>query len=72
MLGELRLKQVDPDPVAAERYLLRALEAARAQNAKGYELRAAASLARLWQSQGKRAGRTPIDAGNLQLVYRGF
>lgn len=34
---------------------LRALEIARSQNAKSFELRAATSLARLWREQGKRA-----------------
>ena len=35
--------------------MLRALEVARRQEAKLLELRAAMSLARLWQRQGKRA-----------------
>jgi predicted ATPase len=38
----------------AEAYLLKALDIARAQQAKSWELRAAISLARLWQQQGKR------------------
>jgi predicted ATPase len=53
--GELLL---DTDPAnsgEAEALFCRALEIARAQEAKSFELRAATSLARLWQRQGKRA-----------------
>jgi predicted ATPase len=39
----------------AEALLGRSLEIARRQEAKTFELRAATSLARLWQRQGKRA-----------------
>jgi predicted ATPase len=39
----------------AEGYFLKAIEVARKQKAKSLELRAATSLARLWQQQGKRA-----------------
>ena len=53
MLGELLWQQSVPDWNAAESSFLRALEVARAQQAKGFELRAAMSLARLWRSQGK-------------------
>jgi len=38
----------------AETWLRRALDVARRQEAKSLELRAAMSLARLWQQQGKR------------------
>lgn len=38
----------------AEQLLQRALDTARRQQAKAWELRAAVSLSRLWQSQGKR------------------
>ncbi len=43
-------------PVAqeAEEYFLKAIEIAQKQQAKSWELRAATSLARLWQQQGKR------------------
>jgi predicted ATPase len=43
-----------PDPQEAEACFLKALEIARQQQAKSLELRAATSLARLWQSQGKQ------------------
>jgi predicted ATPase len=39
----------------AEAYFLRAIEIARRQQAKSLELRAAMSLAQLWQQQGKKA-----------------
>jgi predicted ATPase len=38
----------------AEAWLRRALDVARRQEAKAFELRAAMSLSRLWQQQGKR------------------
>jgi len=49
--GELMLKQVDK--TAAEASLHNAIEVARRQKAKSWELRAATDLARLWESQGK-------------------
>ena len=51
--GEIALKSPDPDAAKAEMYFERALEVARQQHAKSWELRAAISLARLWRSQGK-------------------
>ncbi len=43
-----------PDASQAETCFHQALDIARSQQAKSWELRAATSLARLWQSQGKR------------------
>ena len=54
VLGELQREQPNPDVYAAEASFLKALEVARSQGAKGFELRTAMSLARLWESQGKR------------------
>jgi predicted ATPase len=54
VLGELQLEQVTADVHAAETSFLKALEVARSQGAKGFELRAAMSLARLWQGQRTR------------------
>lgn len=51
--GELLLQQTTPDPCQAEGCFQQALQVARRQAAKSWELRAAMSLARLWQSQGK-------------------
>lgn len=41
------------EQVEAESSLQHALEVARRQNARSWELRATTSLARLWQAQGK-------------------
>ena len=49
--GELELRQGSGDP---ETSFQRALEVARQQQAKGWELRAATSLARLWGEQDRR------------------
>jgi predicted ATPase len=53
--GELLLQQPVPDAPAAEASFQQALAVARRQQAKSLELRAATSLAQLWQRQGKRA-----------------
>jgi predicted ATPase len=54
----LRLKgwvhSLKGDPEGAERNFLASLDWARRQQAKSWELRTSTSLARLWQSQGKR------------------
>src|SRR5262249_53539973 len=52
--GELRLRQAIPDTLQAEACFQQALRLAHRQQAKSWELRAALSLARLWQQQGKR------------------
>src|SRR5262245_57655069 len=52
--GELLLRQLAPDAAQAEVCFQQALAIARRQQAKSWELRAATSLARLWQQQGKR------------------
>jgi predicted ATPase len=52
--GVLLLRQTGTSQAEAETCLLRALDVARRQEAKSLELRAAMSLARLWQQQGKR------------------
>jgi class 3 adenylate cyclase/predicted ATPase len=53
--GVLLLRQPGTPPAEAETWLQQALDVARRQEAKSLELRAAMSLARLWQQQGKRA-----------------
>jgi TOMM system kinase/cyclase fusion protein len=53
--GVLLLRQTGTWLAEAEAWLRRALDVARRQQAKGLELRAAMSLARLWQQQGKCA-----------------
>jgi class 3 adenylate cyclase/predicted ATPase len=52
--GTLLLHQAVPDALQAEACFQQALAIARRQEAKSWELRAATSLARLWQTQGKR------------------
>jgi predicted ATPase len=53
VLGELQCEQPIPQIDAAEGSFFKALEVARSQEAKGFELRAAMSLARLWKQRGK-------------------
>ena len=53
--GDLLLQQPGADMDHAEASFRRALEIARGQQARSLELRAAMSLSRLWQRQGKRA-----------------
>jgi predicted ATPase len=52
--GVILLRQTGTPQAEAEIWLRRALDVARRQQAKSLELRAAISLARLWQQQGKR------------------
>jgi predicted ATPase len=51
--GELLLQQTEANAAQAEACFQQALTVARRQQAKSWELRAATSLARLWQEQGK-------------------
>ena len=51
--GEALLARPAPDAPEAEACFQRALTIARVQDATGWELRAALSLARLWRSQGR-------------------
>jgi class 3 adenylate cyclase len=53
--GELLLLGDAPDHRGAEDSFHRAITLARGQHAKGWELRAATSLSRLWQEQGRSA-----------------
>jgi predicted ATPase len=52
--GELTGRLPHPDPAKAEESFRTALAIAREQGTRGYELRAATSLARLWGQQGRR------------------
>ncbi len=56
----------------AESALHRALEISRAQEAKSFELRAAMSLARLWQRQGKRDAARALLAPLYAWFTEGF
>jgi class 3 adenylate cyclase/tetratricopeptide (TPR) repeat protein len=52
--GEICLASEAGDEAEAERLFKEGLQAAQSQGAKSFELRAAMSLARLWQKQGKQ------------------
>jgi predicted ATPase len=49
----LLLQQAFPDEAQVEACFYQAIDIARNQQAKSWELRAATSLSRLWQQQGK-------------------
>jgi predicted ATPase/class 3 adenylate cyclase len=52
--GQITLLSSEPNAAKAQAYFERALQTARQQQAKSWELRAAMSMARLWSDQGKR------------------
>jgi predicted ATPase len=68
--GWLLLRQGHPE--AAEELYCKALGIAREQEAKMWELRAAASLARLWRDQGRRAGARDLLAPVYAWFTEGF
>jgi predicted ATPase len=70
--GNLLLAHVTADQTTAEASLHQALEVARRQQAKSLELRAATSLARLWQSQGKRQAAHDLLAPVYHWFTEGF
>jgi predicted ATPase len=70
--GELLLATDRTSSAEAEALFCRALEIARAQEAKSFELRAATSLARLWQGQGKRAEARALLAPVYAWFTEGF
>jgi predicted ATPase len=70
--GELLLQQAVPDAPQAEACFQQALAVARRQQARSYELRAAMSLARLWQQQGKRAAAYELLAPLYGWFTEGF
>src|SRR5262249_40136270 len=70
--GELLQQQVAPDVSQAEVCFQQALAVARPQQAKSLELRAAMSLAHLWQRQGKRAEACELLAPIYHWFTEGF
>jgi tetratricopeptide (TPR) repeat protein len=69
--GEIVLAEAGPPDDAAPAYL-RALETARAQQSKSFELRAAAGLARLWGASGMRAEARGLLAPVYDWFSEGF
>jgi predicted ATPase len=70
--GVLLLRQPGMPQEEAETWMQRALDVARRQQAKSLELRAAMSLARLWQSQGKRQEAYDLLAPVYNWFTEGF
>jgi predicted ATPase/class 3 adenylate cyclase len=70
--GVLLLRQTATPQEEAETWLRRALDVARRQEAKALELRAAMSLSRLWQRQGKREAARQLLAGIYGWFTEGF
>ena len=70
--GELLLATDAANSAEGEALFHRALDIARAQEAKSFELRAATSLARLWQRQGKRAEAHTLLAPVYAWFTEGF
>jgi predicted ATPase len=69
--GTLVLAQAADQHALAETCFQHALDVARRQQARSWELRAAMSLARL-AAAGKRPKRVPATGADLRLVYRGL
>jgi predicted ATPase len=70
--GQLLLTQTIPDAPQAEVCFQQALAAAQCQQAKSLELRAAVSLSRLWQRQGKRDDARELLAPIYGWFIEGF
>jgi predicted ATPase len=70
--GVVLLRQPGTPQEEAETWLQRALDVARRQEAKSLELRAAMSLARLWQQQDKRAEAYELLASIYGWFTEGF
>jgi predicted ATPase/DNA-binding winged helix-turn-helix (wHTH) protein len=70
--GELLLRQTPPDAVEAWKCFDRAIEVARVQSARSWELRATMSLAHLLASQGRREEARTILAAIYNWFTEGF
>ena len=70
--GEVLLMLPEPDWAGAEACFRRAVEIARAQGARWWELRAAVSLARLLRDQGRRAEARDLLAPVYGWFTEGF
>jgi len=67
LIGDLLLRRNPAAPDRAEASYRRAIERARSQEAKSWELRAATSLAQLWRDQGR-----PAEARELLAPVYGW
>jgi len=70
--GELLLAQSSDNTAEAETCFRQALALARRQQARSWELRAATSLSRLWQQQGKQADARQLLAEVYDWFTEGF
>ena len=71
--GELLLQSAPQKPKSeAEACFHKAIEVARGQSAKSWELRAATNLARLWQQQGKTTEARDLLAPVYEWFTEGF
>jgi predicted ATPase len=70
--GELTARLPYPDPAKAEDSFRTALAIAREQGTRGYELRAATSLARLWREHGRRGEARDLLAPLYGYFTEGF
>ena len=70
--GELLLQQSSDNSTEAESCFFHALDIARNQQAKSFELRASTSLARLWHQQGKRQEAHDLLAPVYNWFTEGF
>ena len=70
--GELLLQQSSDNQTEAETCFQHAIDIAQNQQAKSFELRAATSLARLWQQQGKRQEAHDLLAPVYNWFTEGF
>src|SRR5262249_36486891 len=70
--GELLLQQNAANQAEAETCFQQAITVAQNQQAKSWELRAATSLARLWQQQGKRQEAHDLLASVYNWFTEGF
>jgi predicted ATPase len=68
----LLLGQSKPDDRRAEACFRNAIDVARRQQAKAFELRAATSLGRLWQAQGRRSEAREILTEIHGWFHEGF
>jgi predicted ATPase len=72
LMGDFLLRRNPSAPDRAEVSYRRAIERARSQEAKSWELRAATSLARLWRDQGKPAEARDLLAPIYDWFTEGF